>query len=207
MKLKYYLRTLGIGIFVTALILTVSSMLHGVSDEEVIQRAKALGLTEAKNQVLSDLREQQNTEPSKEPGKTVPSVLEQEESGQETEESTNASEPVEESRRETQPESTAEESVGTTETEETAEPVENVQESSVQSEPEVIDEMVKIVIARGDSSRIVSQKLYEAGLVSSAAEFDSFLCNNRYDYGIRTGTYQIPGGSTEEQIAKIITGN
>ena len=81
MKLKYYLRTLGIGIFVTALILTVSSKLHGVSDEEVIQRAKELGMTEAKNQVLSDLREQQNTEPSKEPGKTVPSVSEQEESG------------------------------------------------------------------------------------------------------------------------------
>ena len=135
MKLKYYLRTLGIGIFVTALILTVSSKLHGVSDEEVIQRAKELGMTEAKNQVLSDLREQQNTEPSKEPGKTVPSVSEQEESGQETEESTNASEPLEESRRETQPESTAEESVGTTETEEAAEPhEESTEEESTATE-------------------------------------------------------------------------
>lgn len=54
MKLKYYLRGLGIGIVVTAIIMTVA---HGnkqtMTDEEVISRAKELGMIE--NTLLKDI--------------------------------------------------------------------------------------------------------------------------------------------------------
>lgn len=46
MKLKYYLRGLGIGILVTTIILMIAFSGHkaDISDEEIIARAKALGM-------------------------------------------------------------------------------------------------------------------------------------------------------------------
>lgn len=48
MKLKYYLRGIGIGMLVTALILTISYRKKTtITDEEIITRAKALGMIES----------------------------------------------------------------------------------------------------------------------------------------------------------------
>ena len=48
MKLKYYLRGIGIGMLVTALILSISYLNHNkMSDEEVKKRAKELGMVES----------------------------------------------------------------------------------------------------------------------------------------------------------------
>ena len=45
MKLKYYLRGLGIGIAITTLILMISYNINGrMSDSEIIRRAKELGM-------------------------------------------------------------------------------------------------------------------------------------------------------------------
>lgn len=53
MELKYYLRGLGLGIVVTALIMgMISSRGHAMTDEEIIARAKQLGMTESR--VLTD---------------------------------------------------------------------------------------------------------------------------------------------------------
>ncbi len=55
MERKYYLRGLGIGIIVTAILMGVFlSADKGMTDEEVIARAKKLGMTEAGAAVLSD---------------------------------------------------------------------------------------------------------------------------------------------------------
>lgn len=51
----------------------------------------------------------------------------------------------------------------------------------------------------------MSVKLQEAGLVSSASEFDRYLYQNGYDKRIRTGVFEIPAGADAEEIAKIIT--
>ena len=66
-------------------------------------------------------------------------------------------------------------------------------------------ETVTLVIGRGESSTTVSKNLKKAGIVEDAAAFDRFLCNNGYDKKIITGTYEIPYGASEEEIAKIIT--
>ncbi|MCR5526814.1 MAG: hypothetical protein K6F39_05460 [Lachnospiraceae bacterium] len=55
MKLKYYLRGLGIGIVVTAIVMGISLGSKGgknLTDDEIISRAKELGMTES-NEVLS----------------------------------------------------------------------------------------------------------------------------------------------------------
>ena len=51
MKLKYYLRGMGVGVLLTAIIMGValSGSSSKISDEEIIRRAKQLGMVEAEN--------------------------------------------------------------------------------------------------------------------------------------------------------------
>ena len=61
------------------------------------------------------------------------------------------------------------------------------------------------MIESGDVSRMVSAKVFEAGLVDSADEFNSFLGDNDYDNMLQPGTYKIKKGSSFRQIAQILT--
>ena len=64
----------------------------------------------------------------------------------------------------------------------------------------------RVTVASGDGSYTVALKLKEAGVVMSAETFDTFLCEKGYDKKLRTGTFQIPSDASDEQIARIITG-
>ena len=63
---------------------------------------------------------------------------------------------------------------------------------------------IVLEIAEGDSSYTVSRKLEEAGMVTSAAAFDTYLYDNGYDRRLRAGTYEIPVDTDPEDIAKIL---
>lgn len=63
-----------------------------------------------------------------------------------------------------------------------------------------------VTIVSGDGSYTVAKKLEEAGVVFSASDYDDYLCQNGYDKRLRTGTFQIPAGASNEQIARIVTG-
>ena len=65
-------------------------------------------------------------------------------------------------------------------------------------------ETVTIQVNSGDSSFAVSEKLEQAGLVSSATEFDLYLCENGYDKRLNVGTFEIPANADNEQIARIL---
>lgn len=224
MKLKYYLRGLGIGILVTTVILSLAGIgRKNMTDEEVIKRAKELGMVEST--LLSDLADQAKadevkpTEPetSPQPEETLPS------------ETTPATTPGEENDTEqktpagqengAEQETAPGEENGTeqettpgqendTEPEKATEPA-TTPETPVSPEDGSSDtpagETFTLVIGRGESSTTVSKNLQKAGIVEDAAAFDKFLCNNGYDKKIITGTYEIPYGASEEEIAKIIT--
>ena len=66
-------------------------------------------------------------------------------------------------------------------------------------------ETVLIKVIKGDSSVSVSRRVFEAGLVESAVEFDRYLCDNHYDKSISVGEYEIEMGADFETIAKTIT--
>ena len=66
-------------------------------------------------------------------------------------------------------------------------------------------ETVLIKVIKGDSSVSVSRRIFEAGLVESAVEFDNYLCDNHYDKSISVGEYEIEQGADFETIAKTIT--
>lgn len=182
MKLKYYMRGLGIGMVVTAFILSVviDKDTKTMSDDEVMARARELGMVEST--VLSQMAEQ-NKNVSGE--SNVPESGTDETDVQETEN-------VETETPETEtPE---------TETPETETPEIEVPETGTSPETQVT-----IVITPGESSESVSRSLEEAGVVASAKTFDKYLCDSGYDNVIAVGTYEITVGMTEEEIAKIIT--
>ena len=56
MKFKYYLRGAGVGILVTTLIFVIALALHSpdISDDEIISRAKQLGMVMAEDSTDGD---------------------------------------------------------------------------------------------------------------------------------------------------------
>ena len=194
MKLKYYLRGLGIGILVTTVILSLAGVgRKNMTDEEVVKRAKELGMAEST--LLSDLPDQTKTD---EVRPTEPEISLQPETS-EPEAGPEPEEPASTPETPAAPEET-------TTTQETPTAPEETPVSPEDGNPDTpTGETVTLVIGRGESSTTVSKNLKKAGIVEDAAAFDRFLCNNGYDKKIITGTYEIPYGASEEEIAKIIT--
>ena len=187
MKLRYYMRGLGIGILVTTILMTVT--LNGktekLSDAEIIERAEALGMEQKyENTVLADTVSENEVEEEE----IVPQEI--------------VTDTEEEIPEELPPED-VEEAVPD-EDELVSEPGNETEEGSQVSEPEST-ETVQITVQGGDGSQTVARKLAEAGLVDDAAAYDKYLCANGYDKRICTGTHTIPLGASEEEIAKIIT--
>ena len=190
MKLKYYLRGLGIGMAVTALILGISfsgrqgQEAQTLTDEQIRERASELGMVDSSELTLAALQNSAQPQTTMEP------------------------EVTEEPETMTEPEATAEPET-TTEPEVTAEP-EMTTKPEATKEPELItapeQSQTTITIKKGSDSGSVSRVLYEAGLVENAKAFDNYLCNNGYSRSINPGIYEIAPGTSEEEIAKIITG-
>lgn len=228
--MKYYLRGLGIGMLVTALILTVSGKTDAkMSDEAVRRRAAELGMVEKDKTVLGELGgEEAEGEGAAEPESGLEEAPESV-SGQETEPGTSAEdrqtpedvgvEPEEiEQVQDGGPEA-EEDVIGQPETDLSAE--DKAEQELAQEIEERADEVadraedvaenspagrvIMLQVRRGDSSVSVARRAAEAGLVQSAADFDVFLCRNGYDKRISVGNYEITEGASEKEIADIIT--
>ncbi len=61
-----------------------------------------------------------------------------------------------------------------------------------------------IVISSGQGSETVAKNCEKAGLVTSASEFDAYLCSKGYDRKLCNGSFSIPYGSDMETIALIL---
>jgi septal ring-binding cell division protein DamX len=179
MKLKYYLRGLGIGILVTAVIMGVTqgSRKETLSDREIRERAAALGMVEPGNS-LADL------EAAETPAATeIPEAIE-------TPAATETPEAAETPAATEAPAATPEVTARPTQ-----KPAEEEEGSSYTFE-----------IQAGDSSYQVAYRLQQAGLVADARDFDNYLCSKGYDRKLKTGSYEIPETATEEEISEILCG-
>lgn len=226
MKLRYYLRGLGIGVIVTALLMGfVTRESLPLTDAEIKARARALGMVESDSLKLSDI---QQIDPSKQnpPGNgsagSEPSETQNPPESSEPPESQNLPESSEPSETQNLPESS--EPPETLKPPESQNPPEsseppgqdasedgsaglNPPESSQPSGQDASEEpqTVTFTVKSGYSSDKVSKLLKEAGLVENAGEFDRFLVNGGYANRISVGTYEIEVGASMERIAKIIT--
>lgn len=196
MKLRYYLRGLGIGVIVTALLMGfVTREKLPLTDAEIKARARALGMVESDSMKLSDI---QQTDPSKQdpPGNgsagSEPSESSEPPEQESSEDESAGSEPPESSEL---PESS--ESPEYSEPPESSEPPDQ--------EPSTEPQTITFTVKSGYSSDKVSKLLKEAGLVENAGDFDRFLVKGGYANRISVGTYEIEVGASMERIAKIIT--
>lgn len=219
MNLKYYLRGLGIGVVVTAVIMSVAvgRKTATISNAEIRERARALGMVEPSG-VLTDLQGegQAENEPRQNgPDMAViaptptpyaepvisPETLKEPEVSEEDLES-----PSPEPKASTEPSaipSPSAEPTASPSPAATASP-EASPGKAPSAERELSDTSVIIVVRSGESSYTICKKLEDAGVVSSASAFDSFLCSRGYDTKLRTGTYEIPMDAEPEEIAKIL---
>lgn len=216
MKLKYYLRGLGIGMAVTALILGISfsgrqgQEAQTLTDEQIRERASELGMVDSSELTLAALASSaaQTPEATIEPEAAAEPEMTTDPEATAEPEATTEPEATAEPKMTTEPEATAE-TKRTTEPETTAEP-EMTTEPEATEEPELTtvpeQSQTTITIKKGSDSGSVSRMLYEAGLVENAKAFDNYLCNNGYSRSINPGIYEIAPGTSEEEIAKIITG-
>lgn len=224
MKLKYYLRGLGIGMLVAALVLILSGKTgEGMSDEAVKRRAAELGMVEKDKTVLSDIGdgaaagedaeegnlsktpdagtdfalpegEGQNSAETPGDGEAMQSEL-PEEQNEATQESLGE-------QSEASPEETEEQALAREIEQKADEVADRAKEVAENSVPE---NTITLEVRRGDSSVSVARRAAEAGLVQSAADFDVFLCQNGYDKRISIGSYEIAVGASEKEIADTIT--
>lgn len=197
MKLRYYLRGLGIGIIVTAIIMSFTRQPEKLSDAQIKMRALELGMVE--ESVLADL--QNKKEESHIPAfEDIVNVEEQEnteESNSVIDEQIDAGESDSEVEEQNNIEEVSEENSTTTDS--------NNSSATISAE-EVVENYIVILVESGNGSEIISRRLYEAGLVNSAVEYNKFLVRNGYDRKLKVGNHEIPAGATEEEMAKILCG-
>ena len=225
MKLKYYLRGLGIGILVTAVIMSVTNKPKEMTDAQIKMRARELGMVE--ESVLSDLQakdelsdmaavEEMLNEYTQEE-ENVEEVTETDEAEVITEEvtETEKAEVITEEVTETEKAEVITEEVAELEeaeviTEEVTETNKEVEETEESDKVDVIDEVIEsftvVKVERGNGSEVVSRRLYEAGLVESAVEYNQFLVKNGYDRRLSVGNHEIPAGASYEEMARILCG-
>ena len=188
MKLKYYLRGLGMGIFVTALILIIAHNVNdGVSDAEIIRRAKALGMVmSTEDNLFSDETStaDKNNETTTENQSTEDLTTEPSTTEAPTTEEPTTEEP-------------------TTEEPTTEEPT--TEAPTTEATPTVKE--FTFTVERGMFSEAVTRLLVQGGIITNEAEFNQYLSDTGYDEKIQTGVFTVNSGMSYEEIAKILSKN
>lgn len=180
MKLKYYLRGLGMGIIFATLIMTISSVIHNnnLSEETIIKEAEKLGMVMPEEESESGLWADKKDE-----------VSDTEEL--DTEKAEEVVKGTETETTETHTEATETETATT----ETKEPQTTVNTNVT---------MIKIQVYPGDAARQVAETLQANGLIEDSEDFRLYLGRTGYAKNICIGEFLIPMGATYEEICDIL---
>lgn len=194
MKLKYYLRGLGIGILITTIIFIIGIHVNQdqmFSDEEVIRRAKALGMvmdeTDGKtiNELNKDKKQDSETKDQKDSQK------------EDSKESKNDNKDNQEQAKDDQ--TKHDQTKADAQSEKT-------QDSNTATTPKQTVEQVRDQYpSRDEYSDTISQKLLDAGLIDDKAAFSKYINDTNVDNLIQPGTFTVPKGASYEEVAKILT--
>lgn len=216
MKRKYYMRGLGIGVIVTAILFTLIFPKNepAMTDDEVIARARELGYTKKSEGItpedIDKIKEQDNLtttpeatkeitpEPTGTPGPT-PSP----------EPTPEAPKPPEQPDTPVSPTPVAEQEKPTPTPKPTSpvtqKPTETPVPSATMAPASGAEDTVTIKVERGMTASKVSQLLQKAGAVEDSTAFVSYLRKEKLTDAINIGTFSIPQGATYEEIATILT--
>ena len=190
MKLKYYLRGLGIGIIVTTIILVscFSMQKPKMTDAQIMEKAVQLGMI-MPEQNSAVIAETETTEPEEKEKKNEQQIAAGE-LQQETETQTEVSKEQDtESQTEVQKEQETEAAENSTASE-------NAEQT--QQEP------FTLVVNRGDVCRTMCENLAANGVIDDSEGLRKYLSEVGYASFISAGTYQIPYHASYEEITNIL---
>lgn len=227
MKLRYQLRGLGIGMVLTALLMGVSARNgSSMSDAEIRARALELGMVEGDSLKLTDIvptRQPdsdgvQSSNPggmsTQMPPSNAGEVPTQASSSNAGEVPTQASSSNDGGVSLQTPLPNADGASGQVSSSNPGEvPSQTLPSNAgggsmpVSSSNAGGENSITIVITKGEIASEICAKLAEAGAIEDAAAFETYLCGNNWSRSIRDGSYDIPLGTSMEDIARIITGN
>lgn len=210
MKFKYMIRGLGLGVILTAVIMGAYSR-QAVADARVAvlreyglgEESRLVGETEGASETQSEeMSDTQMTEQAavrdEEKEAEINSVLD---AAKESEQAMSSG--VEGAAEPSNVESSDAENSNAVPSDADASGVEP--SSAIIVTPSDEGEVIEIVIASGDDSGTVARKLYNAGLIENAAEYDAFLMQHGYDKRLSTGTKSILITDSWQEIAEKIT--
>lgn len=180
MRLKYYLRGLGLGIIFAVIIMMIG--FHGnkqsMSDTEIIEKAKTLGMVEAKN-ISGTVADEYNSE------KTDSSAANSDDSSQKAE--TEQDSQIQDSQ-------TAQEDT---------QPAADAKQETV--EPQDAVTTYTISVTSQDTCRTIAEKLKALNLVDDAEQFRIYMGQKGADHFIADGEHVIPQGASYDDIITILT--
>ena len=213
MRMRYYLRGLGIGIVVTALLMgfTKGGQKETLTDAEIVERAKSLGMVESsvlsadlgnKEEIsVNDISEVDQQEAQQTQPETQTDNLTQTDSEKETENNSSTQIDSEKEIEKDNPAKTdLENNTENDKTKKTKPDAETVKSDQADS----AEKRYVVSIYSGDGSRTVANRLEEMGVIEDAAEFDRYLCQNGYDKRLTTGNHEIKAGADEKEIAEAL---
>lgn len=224
MKLRYYLRGLGIGIVITALLmgLTKGGAKETLSDDEIIARAEALGMVQS-SVLSSDL----NHEEQGEDGVTVsyntaldepdiaalPDSAGTDQTGdaagvvdtEATDKTADAADNVDSEKVADAAGDSEKVADATGDTEGSTKALDtDVADNSTKATDTTGATTITVTINSGDGSDTVARRLAELGVITDAGDFDRYLCQNGYDKKLATGNHEINAGAGYQEIAEIL---
>lgn len=184
MKLKYYLRGLGVGIIISTIILTIAFSVKSsyISDEEIIERASKLGMVmqdEIKSEEISEDDSQVNQDDK-------------------TKTDDEKDEPIEANTEYQKPSERKNESKEVEKTDD------NSADEAVINENKDVVNYIPFTIKAGQSSNDVAANLQKAGLVDDAESFNKYLNSTGVDGLIQAGTFYVSDQSTYDDLAAIL---
>lgn len=200
MRLKYYLRGLGLGIIFAVIIMMVGYRNHGssMSDSQIIEKAKTLGMVETENS--SEMKTDNKTD-----NKTDEKI-------DTSESDTSTADTSTDEDTQTGTDNTDADNTDGTANADTTAPSDAAATDPAASDTAGTDAAqpqqnttFTITVGGGDTCRMIAERLQTAGIIDDAEKFRVYMGQKGVDQFIADGSHEIPYGASYDDIINILT--
>lgn len=191
MRLKYYLRGLGLGIIFTCLMFMLFSNKKADNTDQMDINQQLETTTETlSNQTSGDDKNDTANDEAVSGSADV-------QNNTDAEDDVNA-------QNNADAQNTADNQTGASDTTDTSNQTDDSNITGETSTDNVQDEYVTLVIEKGDIARDVAESLYEDGIIDDAESFRKYLGETGVSRTLHAGEYNIKVGSTYEEIVELL---
>lgn len=191
MRLKYYLRGLGLGIIFTCLMFMLFSNKKADNTDQMDKNQQLETTTETlSNQTSGDDKNDTANDEAVSGSADV-------QNNTDAEDDVNA-------QNNADAQNTADNQTGASDTTDASNQTDDSNITGETSTDDVQDEYVTLVIEKGDIARDVAESLYEDGIIDDAESFRKYLGETGVSRTLHAGEYNIKVGSTYEEIVELL---